>query len=183
MGIQEVPLCGHATLASAKVLFLSHPLSQLISFETLSGTLIATRDGEKNIALDLPADLTSMDRQTEGEMFEGLRKMAEEAMPGCRGNVVAVAMGLAPIIELNDGVILEDLGVDSNVFVSPLISFNPSRLTTTQLKHGHNIVYFTQSVLRSDKTCDIYSRVFGPGYGIPEDPVVRSLSPQLSHLD
>jgi PhzF family phenazine biosynthesis protein len=52
----EVPLCGHATLATAAVLF--HDLDVLanqVNFETKSGILVAKRD-ENGILLDFPAD-------------------------------------------------------------------------------------------------------------------------------
>jgi PhzF family phenazine biosynthesis protein len=51
----EVPLCGHATLAVSAVIFreFKNPAVQLC-FETKSGTLSATREGE-DIALDFPA--------------------------------------------------------------------------------------------------------------------------------
>lgn len=52
----EVPLCGHATLASAHALWESGRVDPSVSidFETKSGTLSARRDGEW-IVLDLPA--------------------------------------------------------------------------------------------------------------------------------
>ncbi|MEX3019779.1 PhzF family phenazine biosynthesis protein [Kluyvera sp. STS39-E] len=51
----EVNLCGHATLASAHVIFshLDYP-DERIHFETLSGRLTVTRDGEW-LTLDFPA--------------------------------------------------------------------------------------------------------------------------------
>jgi len=53
--VKEVQLCGHATLASAFVLFerLGHPGSSL-AFETASGTLAVDRQGPLFV-LDLPA--------------------------------------------------------------------------------------------------------------------------------
>jgi len=52
----EVPLCGHATLATAAVLFceLENPAPE-IRFDTKSGTLAARREG-KRISLDFPAE-------------------------------------------------------------------------------------------------------------------------------
>jgi len=52
----EVELCGHATLASAHVIFnhLGHA-GEVIEFSSLSGTLRITRDGSK-LTLDFPAD-------------------------------------------------------------------------------------------------------------------------------
>ncbi len=51
----EVDLCGHATLAAGYVV-LNHlqPDLDSVSFETLSGTLIVTRDGER-LSMDFPA--------------------------------------------------------------------------------------------------------------------------------
>ena len=51
----EVDLCGHATLAAAYVV-LNHlqPDLDSVSFETLSGTLIVSRDGER-LSMDFPA--------------------------------------------------------------------------------------------------------------------------------
>lgn len=51
----EVDLCGHATLATAAVLFGEHfPGKSRLVFETASGLLVAVRDGDR-IALDFPA--------------------------------------------------------------------------------------------------------------------------------
>ena len=51
----EVDLCGHATLAAGYVV-LNHlqPDIDSVSFETMSGTLIVTRDGER-LSMDFPA--------------------------------------------------------------------------------------------------------------------------------
>lgn len=51
----EVDLCGHATLASAHVLFSElHEPGEVIRFETRSGPLSVRRDGSR-LAMDLPA--------------------------------------------------------------------------------------------------------------------------------
>jgi len=51
----EVDLCGHATLASAHVLFSEGLVNgEVARFESLSGALTAARDGER-IVLDFPA--------------------------------------------------------------------------------------------------------------------------------
>jgi len=52
----EVPLCGHATLATAAVLFRDiHILGREITFETKSGKLIAKK-GKNGIILNFPID-------------------------------------------------------------------------------------------------------------------------------
>lgn len=51
----EVDLCGHATLATAYVIFsLLEPHRQSVSFETRSGELTVGRDGER-LVMDFPA--------------------------------------------------------------------------------------------------------------------------------
>jgi PhzF family phenazine biosynthesis protein len=51
----EVDLCGHATLASAHVVMTTlEPGSRVVSFQSKSGQLIVTRDGDL-LALDFPA--------------------------------------------------------------------------------------------------------------------------------
>src|SRR5262249_27758692 len=51
----EMPLCGHATLASAYVIFAHmQPESTELRFQTLSGELVVTREGGL-LTLDFPA--------------------------------------------------------------------------------------------------------------------------------
>ena len=54
--VTEVPLCGHATLASAHALWTTGrtPPGESITFDTLSGALVA-RPGDGVITIDLPA--------------------------------------------------------------------------------------------------------------------------------
>ncbi|MDX6767910.1 MAG: PhzF family phenazine biosynthesis protein [Elusimicrobiota bacterium] len=54
---QEVPLCGHATLAAAHALWSwgAVPPAAPLAFDTASGRLEARRDGE-HLVIDLPAD-------------------------------------------------------------------------------------------------------------------------------
>src|ERR1035438_5746761 len=51
----EVDLCGHATLASAFIIFHDlAPAAKSVRFETKSGALIVTRDGDL-LSLDFPS--------------------------------------------------------------------------------------------------------------------------------
>jgi PhzF family phenazine biosynthesis protein len=52
----EVDLCGHATLASAHVLWEQGETAASLGFETRSGLLTAIRTGDDLIRLDFPAD-------------------------------------------------------------------------------------------------------------------------------
>ena len=64
----EVPLCGHATLAAANVLFqVCKNENQIIKFDTLSGVLEAKKNKSK-VVLDLPQN--SPEAVTEEEFKE-----------------------------------------------------------------------------------------------------------------
>jgi len=53
--VQEIDLCGHATLASAHVVFHQlDPSARAVTFRSKSGPLTVTRDGER-LTLDFPA--------------------------------------------------------------------------------------------------------------------------------
>src|SRR2546421_10066369 len=55
--VSEIPLCGHATLASAFVLFEYLAYHQnAITFHSMSGELIVRRE-EKKFVLDFPSDM------------------------------------------------------------------------------------------------------------------------------
>lgn len=71
----EVPLCGHATLASAHALWEKGWTGDRIAFSTRSGRLVAEREGDW-ILLDFPA-----------------KTPVEEPMP----NALAAAIGVAPL--------------------------------------------------------------------------------------
>ena len=77
--LAEVKLCGHATLATAYVLFDLHGHEEdEIRFETLSGELLARRDGERFV-LDFPA-CPPAPCQTPAALLEGLGKVPVEVL-------------------------------------------------------------------------------------------------------
>ncbi|MGP1665465.1 MAG: PhzF family phenazine biosynthesis protein, partial [Rhodanobacter sp.] len=72
----EVDLCGHATLASAFILARLHPEQTEFHFQTRSGELVVTRDGEL-FTLDFPArDLHSLPLQAAVEAALGARVLS-----------------------------------------------------------------------------------------------------------
>lgn len=81
---------------------------------------------------------------------------------------------MGPIIELDSSVDLEKLVVDTTKFVS--VPFLASFATTEILnlfwgRLFQSVMTFTQAAPPSSDYA-IYSRFFGPGLGVPEDPVV-----------
>lgn len=142
----EVNLCGHATLATAHVIFNELKLEDnFIQFHSdRSGELAVDRQGDK-LVLDFPA--YSM---TEIEHSDAL----------------AQAVGKVPVKvweAVNNGVVLR-LGTEQDVR-----GLEPDFHAIAQLKYER--VYVTAP----GETCDFASRMFAPKIGIPEDPVTGAM--------
>lgn len=116
--VQEFPLCGHATLASAHYLLSEvHPRAQRISFETMSGTLHTTRCASGNLELDFPAD-TSVLTAPDDETVQSVRNRLEGVNAALAQEVVDIRIGkLAVIVELRASYDLATAEVDA----SPLV--------------------------------------------------------------
>lgn len=141
----EVKLCGHATLASAHVLWESGiNTDTTIYFNTLSGELIANKIG-KAIELNFPVEPISEINFPLG-------------MPEALG-ATPIFMGKTDVryfAELNSAEEVKSLKPD----FTKLLEFPPARVIVTA---------------RSDNPkYDFISRYFAPGIGIPEDPVTGS---------
>ncbi|MBO9547602.1 PhzF family phenazine biosynthesis protein [Caulobacter sp.] len=147
----EAPLCGHATLAAAHMLFAELGVDvPLLTFDTLSGPLTVRRAGE-GLEMDFPADPP---RQT--GVPEGL----------------AEALGAKPV-EVWAGAYLIAV-MDSETTVRGL---KPD-LTAIKKIEGEATGGPGQTVVvakaDADKPYAVVSRFFAPGFGIPEDPTTGS---------
>jgi len=142
----EVDLCGHATLASAHVLWEDGHLAldQPACFETLSGTLTAVRDGDW-IELDFPA---------EPEHETSAPASLEEAFGATPRYVGRNRMDY--LVEFEDEATVRALAPDM-------------RLLKSIEARG-----FIATSRSSSPGSDFVSRFFGPGVGIDEDPVTGS---------
>ncbi len=140
----EVALCGHATLASAHVLwefqFLKPGLAQ---FYTKSGTLTARKDGER-IELDFPAKAETR-AEPPALLLEGL-------------GVSALYVGKNQFDYLVE--------VDSEETVRRM---NPDHRALKQIP-----VRGVMVTSRASPPYDCISRFFAPGSGVDEDPVTGS---------
>ncbi len=143
----EVRLCGHATLASAFVLFTEiEPQLQSVSFDTLSGRLVVRR-GDDGLGMDFPLWL--------------LRPV--ERVP----DALTAGLGVEP-----DELLMVDTG--DNFFAvldseSTVRTLDPDfRLLETLHPAG---VIVTAEGVESDCVC----RYFAPSYGIPEDSGTGSI--------
>ncbi|MEW6684552.1 MAG: PhzF family phenazine biosynthesis protein [Nitrospirota bacterium] len=142
----EVELCGHATLASAHVLWEEGHLAphEPARFQTKSGLLTANRQGSW-IELDFPSE----------------REQPTTAPPG-----LATALGVAPrYVGKNRWDYLVE--VDSEETVRALKP-DLAQLAAIPMRG----VMVTSRA--SSQDVDFVSRFFGPGAGIDEDPVTGS---------
>lgn len=147
----EVPLCGHATLASAHALWTTGRLAenQEARFETRSGRLSARRDGDA-IAMDFPA-------------LPVVRAELPEA--------IGRALGATPVsvtrthrtqeqnmlVELDSEQAVRELTPD----FAPLRTFSDGVIVTARAKDA-------------GAGYDFVSRYFAGVFGIDEDPVTGS---------
>ncbi|KAG9049044.1 hypothetical protein FS837_011424 [Tulasnella sp. UAMH 9824] len=157
----EVPLCGHGTLASARVIFSTPEGQQVdrLEFETLSGTLVAKKvpGGSGKIELDFPAsvleELTSPD-----ELAQASEVVSAAAGGGVSVRVVRKA-GRYLLVEVDPDFDLEGAVMDINAFAK--LPFDGAIVTSsrpTLFRPGARFI----------------SRVFGAGIGVGEDPVTGS---------
>jgi len=140
----EVNLCGHATLASAYVIF--HVLGtsrESIRFETRSGTLEVRRDGDLFV-MNFPALPPVECPDPPPALLAGLSIPPNEVL-------------WAP----DDYLVV----YDSQETVTAL---QPD-LSRLEELHSRGVVVTAQGV-----DVDFVSRYFAPSYGIPEDPVTGS---------
>ncbi|MDB5430757.1 MAG: phenazine biosynthesis protein PhzF family [Caulobacter sp.] len=147
----EAPLCGHATLAAAHVLFAElGSTAETITFDTLSGPLSVRRAGE-GYEMDFPADPPKRTPVPEG-IAEALGVEPVEMWAGAYLLAVlkdeAAVRGLTPNIAAIEPIAGEATGGRGNLIVAA----------------------------RADAGApyDVVSRFFAPGSGIPEDPTTGS---------
>lgn len=143
----EVPLCGHATLASAHVLWSEGHLSpnEVARFYTKSGLLIAKLQGEW-IELDFPVNHSRV-IIAPPELGQALGVSSKSVLQNSLGYLV----------ELES----EDL----------VRQMQPNFQLLKTLPLGKVIV---TSLTNSDSDYDFVSRFFAPEVGINEDPVTGS---------
>lgn len=141
----EVDLCGHATLASAHVVFTHlEPGRDEVRFETRSGTLAVRRDGDR-LAMDFPA-LAAKPVMVPAGLPKALGAQPME-LRRSRDDWMAV---------MADAATVRDLAPD----VRALAAFDCRGLIVTAKGDA-------------DGT-DFVSRFFAPRVGVDEDPVTGS---------
>ncbi|OQV26004.1 Phenazine biosynthesis-like domain-containing protein [Hypsibius exemplaris] len=165
----EIPLCGHATLATSAVIFeIYKNLFNEIKFQTESGIHTARlKDGF--IELDFPINLATPLSPVEQADIQPLLEVCT-AIAGA-DSIVAVRLSQELrylLVHLSDGVDLANLEVDPNRLLAAgpqTINLNGVILTVRGgPSHG----------TESGSSYDFCTRFFSPWRAIPEDPVCGS---------
>ncbi|MCS0628955.1 PhzF family phenazine biosynthesis protein [Telluria mixta] len=137
----EVPLCGHATLASAAVVMERlQPGRTTVTFDSASGPLTVKRLGERYV-MNFPVRVPRSIPVPEG---------------------LAEALGIEPVETLDDGfnyiAVLREMAA--------VRSLAPDMTAIARLDRPGVVV-----TAQGDQRWDCVSRYFAPTKGIPEDPV------------
>lgn len=147
----EVALCGHATLATAHVLFLHlGATAEVLTFHSRSGPLrVSRRAPDGRLTLDFPAQPPQPLHQHPDGLLDGLRATPLHILAG--PDLLAV--------------------FDTEAEVRAL---RPSQLHLAKVEYRGVI-----ATAPGSGEVDFVSRWFGPRVGVPEDPVTGSAHTQL----
>ncbi len=147
----EVPLCGHATLASAHVLFGELGLSgEAVRFETRRSGVLGVERAGLGYCMDFPAA-----RSTPIVAPEGL----------------AEALGVPPLQVFSSRYLLAILPDEAGVRGLRPDLAGLERVSEGSSERGNVIV---SAVADAGAPYRVVSRFFAPGSGIPEDPATGS---------
>ena len=146
----EVPLCGHATMASAWLIFHTlEPELDQVAFSTKSGTLTVDRGADGRHVMSLPADT--------------LKPYAPSPDFAQR---IGTALGITPPVETLIG---------KNVFAvfekaSDIRAIEGAGDIASVISEDFGLI----ATAKGDESYDFISRYFAPHHGIPEDAVTGS---------
>jgi PhzF family phenazine biosynthesis protein len=155
----EVPLCGHATLASAHVLFSELGLTAAaVTFDTQSGPLVVSR-WDDGYEMDFPAGPPQRIEPPQG---------------------LAKALGVEPVEVWAAQYVVAVLENESAVrgLRPDIAAIGPISAATTRGRGNVGVA----AVADAAAPYDVVSRFFAPGSGIAEDPATGSLHCILSPL-
>lgn len=145
----EIPLCGHATLASAKMLFNEYPELSLIRFINIHGLELIIKREDEMIVMEFPAYKTESANAPDAMLNAlGLNK---NTLVNCEYNKETKML----LLEINDSHLLQSLDPDFEALYKSHNSING--VLVTALSHKDDF--------------DFESRYFWPWSGTNEDPV------------
>jgi PhzF family phenazine biosynthesis protein len=165
--VNEVPLCGHGTLAAAHTLFTKGLVnSDLIEFDTLSGILTAKKVVQNNCNLTTNVSNGEVQDKFLIELNFPVGQTVE--YNSTEVSAISHALGGASIVEIKKSVTHDILLVllPSGKCVEEL---QPKINAILNFPDGNGII--VTGIAPSDSKFDFYSRVFAPKFGINEDSV------------
>jgi len=146
----EVDLCGHATLASAHMLWETDRLGEdePAVFHTKSGQLACTRHGY-GIQMDFPAEPVSGTRPAKASVVVAALGLEDTGQPVGRNR-------MDMLVEVASGAALRAIEPDMEALAA---------------LGGRGVIVTAAS---DSPEYDFLSRFFAPAFGVPEDPVTGS---------
>lgn len=148
----EIELCGHATLATAKILFDKYKVeTEVLKFNTLSGVLTVKQNDdllEMNFPIGTLTQVEEKDTLLESALMEKIVTISEDDK-WC-------------LAELESEETLRNLQPNFNKLLE------------------HSKSKFIVTAKSNDDSYDFVSRFFAPDYGVNEDPVTGSAHCYLS---
>lgn len=145
--VMEIPLCGHATLASSKVLFSCHPSYDKLEFQTIEGLNLLVRRNGKAISMRFPV-YDTIPQEVPGTLLDalGLKTIENSAF----NREMKILM-----LEIRNPEALEQLSPDFDRLLASHDSINGVLITAPSKRESF----------------DFESRYFWPWSGTNEDPV------------
>lgn len=170
----EVNLCGHATLATAAVLYneLGNPSSS-VKFDSLSGELVVSKDGS-GFVMNFPLNETVVQDKAD------YRKLLELIVSAdCVETVEYSPPTKKLLVRLTDKMTrkqLESLTPDISSMMAAEVTGKVKGVIVTLKGSTEN-----GAVSSDGEAYDFVSRYFAPWNGIPEDPVTGSAHTVLAY--
>ncbi|HEX6737274.1 MAG TPA: PhzF family phenazine biosynthesis protein [Vicinamibacteria bacterium] len=144
MPTEEVDLCGHATLATAYVVYrFLDPAAGPLTFDSRSGPLTVARQADDYLELDFPARAPG-ERITQPALEEALGQRPRELWAGQRD------------------------------YLAVYESEEEVRALAPEMEALKRLDLMAVTVTAPGRQADFVSRFFAPKVGIPEDPVTGS---------
>ena len=152
---KEIPLCGHATLASSKIIFDKTDLTKII-FLTGENVVLPIKKEDTNIVMSFP-------------VYETTSLTVPSAMPGALGIEQVTKTSYSPqnkiiILEISDAHTLAALKPDFDALVRSYDNINGVLVTAPSNNTDH----------------DFHYRYFWPWAGTNEDPVTGGVQTFLA---
>ena len=166
----EVDLCGHATLATAHVIFHHKGFKgDNVRFSSRSGELRVKKAGDL-LTLDFPADTVTPIPVTD-DMYLWFDKRPEEAYKG-KTDYMLVFADQADIANIRPNLAVIEKLTEARGVIATAPGDSTAKGATAS-KGGANTDHNSDAV-------DFVSRFFGPQSGVPEDPVTGSAHTTLT---